>query len=458
MTGLILQGNSLERLRELPDNSVHCAVTSPPYYGLRDYGTGTWHGGDPECDHVSHRIRTGDGLAAFSENLKGGGHKAGAENKNVQFTNQCGKCGALREDMQLGMEPTPDEYVDNMVALFREVHRVLRPDGTLWLNIGDSYASRSTYNAPQSVAVNAGWKDAGKRPNAGIPEGCKNKDLIGIPWLLAFALRRDGWYLRQDIIWDKPNPMPESVGDRCTKAHEYLFLLTKSPRYFYDAEAVKEPMAESSLARVAQPNLENQAGSARANGGRKTNGNIKPAGDFASGKRNKRSVWRVSTKPFKEAHFATFPTDLVEPCILAGTSEAGVCGSCGTPWQRITERKVVAGRGGKNAFRGQGSNREGEGRTANRDGRDMSSIGPAVTSTLGWQPGCECNARVVKPVVLDPFFGAGTTGLVAEQLGRNYIGCELNPEYVSIAKRRIAAAMVPNKRAARQVLALCVAL
>jgi DNA modification methylase len=352
-----------------------------------------------------------------------------------------------------------------MVALFREVRRVLRPDGTLWLNIGDSYATdpKGPGGADKSNLSGRGTYQHIKSP----PQmktwdfrecGYKKKDLLMIPAMLAIALRGDGWYLRQDIIWDKPNPMPESVGDRCTKAHEYLFLLTKSPRYFYDQEAVKEPMAESSLARVQQPNLENQLGSSRANGGRKTNGNIKPAGDFASGTRNKRSVWRVSTKPFKEAHFATFPTDLVEPCILAGTSEHGVCGKCGAPWRRVTERRNIEnGRGGKNAFRGQGSNRDWEDGAANRDDRDMKNIG-AVRVTVGWKPSCECNARVVKPVVLDPFFGAGTTGLVAEALGRNYIGCELNPEYVTIAKRRIASAMVPNKRAARQVLALSVIL
>jgi DNA modification methylase len=473
MTGVILEGDSLERLRELPDRSVHMVVTSPPYFGLRDYGTGTWEGGDPDCDHVSHRIRTGDSLAAFSANLKGGGHKAGAEDKVVRFTSQCGKCGAVREDRQLGLEPTPEEYVDAMVALFREVRRVLRDDGTLWLNIGDSYAgSWGNYGGGNrgkgsqreitvgSSAVSRAYesKEKWRPPTSNKLDGIKNKELIGIPWMLAFALRADGWYLRQDIIWSKPNPMPESVRDRCTKAHEYLFLLTKSPRYFYDAEAVKEPMADSSLARVAQPNLANQVGSARAHAGAKTNGNIKPAGDFASGKRNKRSVWTISTKPFKEAHFATFPPDLVEPCILAGTSAAGVCARCGEPRKRIVEKQQVGdgGKAGKSAFRGQGSNREGETRAANREGRDMGQT-LSATATVGWEPGCDCAARMVPATVLDPFFGAGTTGLVAEQLDRRWIGCELNPEYVEIARRRIAAAMVPDKRAAYRVLALAIA-
>lgn len=362
----IIEGDCRDVLRTLPDESVHCVVTSPPYFGLRDYGV------------------TG----------------------------------------QMGLEGTPDKFVAGMVAVFRECRRVLRDDGTLWLNIGDSYAGTGG-QSPQMGALFKGR--ARQRENictsARIQaDGCKAKDLIGIPWMLAFALRADGWYLRQDIIWSKPNPMPESVRDRCTKAHEYLFLLSKSPRYYFDAEAIAEPIAPSSIARLAQ-DVDTQQGSDRVPG--KTNGAMKSVGPRFGGSkygddeseqsrtksgnvwtgqrkgnrksfrgggvntqgrsfdndakpcndsvgnvpnerelRNKRSVWSIATQPFKEAHFATFPPALVEPCILAGCPEGGT--------------------------------------------------------------------------VLDPFGGAGTTGLVANRLQRDAVLIELNPEYAAIAQRRIA--------------------
>ena len=248
-TWRIIQGDA--RKLDLPDGSMNMCVTSPPYWGLRDYG----HEG------------------------------------------------------QIGLESTPEQYVANMVEVFREVKRVLRDDGTLWLNIGDSYAGGGGFapNAPTNQARAA---------------GLKHKDLVGIPWMLAFALRADGWYLRQDIIWHKPNPMPESVTDRCTKAHEYLFLLSKSERYYYDNDAVSEPLAQSSVSRLNQ-DIEGQTGTTRANGGRKTNGNLKAVGDLTTGKRNRRSVWTVNTRPYRGAHFATFPPALIEPCILAGCPKGG---------------------------------------------------------------------------------------------------------------------------------------
>lgn len=325
MTVTIHHGDCREVLQTMPEKSVHCCVTSPPYFGLRDYG----HAG------------------------------------------------------QIGLEATPDAFVAEMVAVFREVRRVLRDDGTLWLNLGDSYAANRTYQVSQSKHQTHDYGDS----NASrVPDGLKPKDLIGIPWRVAFALQADGWYLRQDIIWSKPNPMPESVTDRCTKAHEYIFLMSKSARYHYDADAVAEAVTASTVERLSQPNLDNQAGSARVPG--KTNGNMKAvgraAGDVYTAKafgtpqseprgpkknfgefatRNKRSVWEVTTQPFGEAHFATFPPDLIEPCIKAG------CPAGGT--------------------------------------------------------------------VLDPFGGAGTTGLVADRLGRNAILIELNPEYAAMAQRRI---------------------
>lgn len=260
----ILIGDCVQSMREMPAQSVNTCVTSPPYFGLRDYG----------------------------------------------------------QDGQIGLEPTPDEFVAALVAVFREVRRVLRDDGTVWLNLGDSYAT-GTKAARQegNKSFGASTAKAQQINRIGTPEGLKTKDLIGIPWRVAFALQADGWYLRQDIIWHKPNPMPESVRDRCTKSHEYVFLLSKSPRYYYDHEAAKEPVAEASIARLEQ-DIESQIGTTRANGGRKTNGNLKAVGGH-DGKRNRRSVWTVTTRPYKGAHFATFPPDLIAPCVLAGCPEGG---------------------------------------------------------------------------------------------------------------------------------------
>ena len=260
----VLIGDCIEAMRGLPDQSVHTCVTSPPYFGLRDYG------------------------------MPG----------------------------QIGLEDTPEAFVARSVEVFREVRRVLRDDGTLWLNLGDSYCSTVKWGGGGNVGKNTvaadghvpSWAVRAKRQN--FP-GIKPKDLIGIPWRVAFALQADGWFLRQDIIWHKPNPMPESVTDRCTKAHEYIFLLSKSARYYFDADAIKEASAESSIARLAQ-NVEAQAGSSRVPG--KTNGTMKAVGGET---RNRRSVWTVTTKPFKGAHFATFPPDLIEPCILAGCPVGG---------------------------------------------------------------------------------------------------------------------------------------
>jgi DNA modification methylase len=252
----------LELMRTLPDQSVNCGVTSPPYWGLRDYGV----------------------------------------------------------DGQLGLEKTQEEYVEKLVGVFREFKRVLRNDGTLWLNLGDTYANNGTGGNGAT-----GGRDkstlASKMPPIGttpvkksVPRGLKPKDLVGIPWRVAFALQAGGWYLRQDIIWHKPNPMPESVTDRCTKAHEYIFLLSKSSKYYFDHEAIKEPCATSSRSR------EKNNGESAVDTKRRGYGSHCGTKD----KRNKRSVWTVTTKPFKEAHFATFPPDLILPCVLAGCPERGV--------------------------------------------------------------------------------------------------------------------------------------
>ena len=305
-------GDCRGSMRKLIADGVHVqtCVTSPPYFGLRDYG----HPG------------------------------------------------------QLGLEQTPQEYVANMVEVFSLVRDLLSDDGTLWLNLGDSYAGSwgsqgRDYSGVSVSALSQRQVMASQRKASGtgsvIASGLKPKDLIGIPWRVALALQADGWYLRQDIIWHKPNPMPESVTDRCTKSHEYIFLLSKSERYYYDHEAVKEPVALASLTRLNQ-DLDQQTGSNRVPG--KTNGNMKAVGDTEH--RNKRSVWEVATQPYSGAHFATFPPALIEPCILAGSR--------------------------------------------------------------------------VNDIVFDPFLGSGTTAQVAQALGRQWIGCELNPEYLNLQARRTA--------------------
>jgi len=304
-TNIIHCGDALEVMQKLPDKSINCCITSPPYWGLRDY----------------------------------------------------------KVEGQIGLEKTPKAYVARMTEIFREVRRVLRDDGTLWLNLGDSYCGASGDRG--GACTDPKWKRGGhlecakKDKPKSIIRGMKIKDLIGIPWMVAFALRADGWYLRQDIIWHKPNPMPESVTDRCTKAHEYIFLLAKSKRYYYDAEAMKEE-GSGRIAGNKVPITPRNSGAEHAAEGH---------GIFAAQQRpcitrNRRSVWTITPKPYRGAHFATFPEALVKPCILAGCPEGGI--------------------------------------------------------------------------VLDPFVGSGTTGMVAKILGRKYIGIELNPEYVEMANRRIA--------------------
>ena len=302
----IYQGDSLAVLKTLPDEIVNCCVTSPPYYGLRDYGV----------------------------------------------------------DGQMGLEETPEKYVGRLVEVFREVRRVLRKDGTLWLNLGDSYNGSGGAGGDYDKG---GLKEGQPKYKGRNIDNIKPKDLIGIPWMVAFALRKDGWYLRQDIIWSKPNPMPESVKDRCTKAHEYIFLLSKSQRYYYNQEAIKEKAAydgrkdtlmKGSLKYKNGVMPDGQPNSFAVNGHERWNKNEN--GEYVA---NKRSVWEVNTKPCSDAHFAVFPQQLIDPCIKAGCPEDGT--------------------------------------------------------------------------VLDPFIGSGTTGIVARKQDKNFIGIELNPEYIKIADKRM---------------------
>lgn len=379
MTWTLLQGDCLEQLKTLPGESIHCCVTSPPYWGLRDYGV----------------------------------------------------------DGQMGLEPTPDEYVAKMVEVFREVKRVLRKDGTLWLNLGDSYTcgGRKTRDPGQSKKHPA-FEDWGKgRPET--PDGLKPKDLVGIPWRVAFALQADGWWLRSDIIWAKPNPMPESVTDRPTKAHEYIFLLTKSERYYYDADAIKENSVDpqGSAARYKYA-FSGRDGLIMPDGKPQQ---IAPKGirEFSS-KRNKRTVWSINTKPFPEAHFAVFPPEIPEICIKAGTSENGCCSKCGSPWQRVTEKDEPILQAWSSKGAGQYDINEGVmKRTGIEQGSTLKHIVPV--KTVGWKPTCSCGIEETVPcTVLDPFAGSGTTLWVAEQLGVNSIGIELNPDYCEIIRQRMA--------------------
>lgn len=400
-------GDCRELLRQLPDESVDCVVTSPPYWALRDYGLPptTW-GGSRLCEHS---------WGAPGTMHKGGPHGHGvlldggrgvlaaqAATKDINTGTTCAACGAWRG--QLGLEPTPALFVEHMVEVFREALRVLKPDGTCWLNIGDTYASNAGgYNAGSSRGATS-WPSiwsktmsavlkgprrnrttrdgshAGKhtamatsgpmeQPNPTALPGLKPKDMVGIPWRVAFALQADGWWLRADVIWHKPNPMPEAVADRPTKSHEYVFLLSKSKQYYYDADAIREPLS---------PKTHTAFGTKPTSKGNDAGGNVKSdnwartvaerlprlnANGTVAGA-NKRTVWTIATEPTPDAHFATFPRKLVEPCILAGCPPGGV--------------------------------------------------------------------------VLDPFGGSGTVGRVAEDLGRRWLLFDLNPIYAEIAKRRTA--------------------
>lgn len=378
----ILVGDCRKTLKNLPDQSVHCCVTSPPYYGLRDYGV----------------------------------------------------------DGQIGLEETPEEYVTKMVAVFAEVKRVLRDDGTLWLNIGDSYAGTKVGN---TNGTGAGGASTGKvQQKVGVLDqkfvkrlapGCKSKDLIGIPWMLAFALRADGWYLRSDVIWHKPNAMCESVEDRPAKSHEYLFLLTKSQRYYYDHIAVRRSPQTYTRKGGSAPYT---GESGHTNGiGSSTLHQMAPTGS------NLRTVWTIPTAAFGGGHFATFPEKLVKPCILAGTSAKGCCPKCGAPWKRIVEKQRKEGRervtcGDMNA---EGVTRVTAGLSVPAEYKEVK------VRTIGWEPTCKHKSLDPVPcTVLDPFGGAGTTGLTADRLGRNFVLCELNPEYAKMAKGRIKRKGVPR--------------
>lgn len=379
--GEILVGNCRERLRELAAESAHCVVTSPPYWGLRDYGT------EP--------VAWGDGWVG-----------------------------------SLGLEPTPEMYVTHILEVFREVRRVLRPDGTLWLNLGDSYAhggngARDEERWPKQHRNNGGDRIQHAKKGAEL----KPKDLAMLPAEVALMLRGDGWWLRSDIIWAKPNPMPESVTDRPTIAHEHVFLLTPGERYFYDAEAVREP---GEPYRVKQPDGWDTGPGGHGSFHRNGRDAGRTSDEVRSG-RNLRSVWTIATQPYPEAHFATFPEELARRCIAAGTSERGCCPVCGAPWRRVMKRTAMVVREGpgRAGLRGAAPN------AASRTAITGTMLAPATAITTGWQPTCAHGAEAVPCTVLDPFAGSGTTLAVADMLGRRSIGIELKPEYIRLIVERV---------------------
>jgi DNA modification methylase len=440
-------GDCLEVFRTIPDGSARMCVTSPPYFGLRDYGTAVWIGGDPDCDHLAGPLASSkSGLRNDGREHTGPYDGEKLVTHGMPYRHICGKCGAVRRDQQIGLEATPDAFVAKMVEVFREVRRVLADDGTLWLNMGDSYGSG---NSGQTCRDSSGGVGGGKvrdtfdqpssRANCGRPAiAGMHKQLLGIPWRVAFALQTDGWFLRSDIIWHKPNPMPESVRDRPTKAHEYVFLLSKQPRYYYDAEAVREQMAKASAARYNYGfgGAKNEAlVEANKDGiGRRTS----VIGDReAPSGRNARTVWTITPRPFKGAHFATFPAELAERCIKAGSSERGKCPECGAAWVRMVEKELIATRG-KVGDRSRDALDTTRTDAGSQWGHSAGVYGHYETTTTGWRPTCSHDLEPVPDVVLDPFAGAGTVGLVCQRLGRDHLGVELNPAYRRMAIDRIA--------------------
>lgn len=393
--------DALSGLRLLDSNSVHCCICSPPYFGLRKYLD--------DLDPNKH--------------------------------------------LEIGLENSLQEYIGKLVEVFAEVYRVLRMDGSFWLNLGDSYA-----NTPCG-SFNGGGKEFRGRDMTGISKsgdknklltsGLKQKDLMGVPWRVAFALQDFGWYLRSDIIWAKGisfndkysgSCMPESCKDRPTKSHEYLFLLTKSPRYYYDRFAIEEKSTMTPqnrfTKRLDNPNVK----------GHQQPIHRRPEGSTGGGNRNLRSVWTINPKPYKGVHFATFPPKLIEPCIKIGTSEHGCCASCGQPYTRIIEKgkpdeehKKLCGADSNGEYLGQATKDY-----VGANAQDPSAVKARILAglkekkTIGWQKQCRCETdKISRPIILDPFMGSGTVAVVAKQFNCDYIGFELNPEYVELAYRRI---------------------
>ena len=443
-------GNCMDSLRKMADESVDCCVTSPPYWGLSDYGGGgiVW-GGEEECNH------DWEGFTRPSENTRNNDNSL--QIKSAYWTPQeqafCTKCDAWFG--QLGLEPTPQQYVKNMVLIFEEVRRILKPQGTLWLNLGDSYCGTGHKGTEMKDKKHPEGRNGQVFAVNKVIDGLKRKDMVGIPWRTAFALQEAGWWLRQDIIWAKPSCMPEPVKDRCTKSHEYIFLFAKSEKYFFDHIAIKEPIGHHMERRIERGStiVPSNKHTQEARMGKPESNQMfakeSTLNQIAANGRNKRDVWWVSPKPYPEAHFAVYPPDLIEPCILAGTSAKGCCSKCGKAYVRSTKKKDL---GITDAMKASGANAEGT-----YDGKDLKDYAPTTMSsqtpggvkqrtldamskatvTVGWEVDCDCEADIIPSVVLDPFGGSGTTAGVAIKHGRNAILCELNEEYASLIPSRI---------------------
>lgn len=440
-------GDVLEELRKLPANLVQTCVTSPPYYGMRDYGLppSIW-GGDLHCQHdwqaagggLLHENR--NGLRGSQEEVHGQTATAHIFKFDRVSSWSCSKCQAWKGS--LGLEPTPQLFVAHLVEVFNEVRRVLRPDGTVWLNLGDSFATSAGRVGLKPGGGRRGrtWRDREgpmNQPNRMPLPGLKPKDLIGVPWRVALALQEAGWWLRCDVIWNKPNPNVESAEDRPTRSHEYIFLLTRSRDYFYDNVAVREVWKDhdpDDMARAIFGHKEYQGKAKQHEGkvyGRTDRSKI--MGHPGVG-RNLRTVWKIACRPYKGAHFATFPPEIPDRAIRAGTSARGACPTCGAPWRRVSDVSYVRRPGyGANSFVG----RTKETGQNNFDGKGMPRVDKSVRS-VGWVPTCDCPVLDPVPcVVLDPFAGSGTTLMVATNLGRSSIGIDLNIRYRDLARRRV---------------------
>lgn len=423
----ILVGDVRERLAALADGSVDCIVTSPPYFGLRDYGTGSWEGGDPSCDHARPTTNMNQG---FNERWgQGAGQRKQETKSGGQYAGACPRCGALRIDKQIGLEATPGEYVAALAAVFEELRRVLAPHGTCWLNLGDSYAGDGQGYYDGDDEVNGAGRGHARRPRT--PPGLKPKDLIGIPWRVAFALQDQGWWLRQEVIWSKMNPMPESIQDRPSRSHEQVFMLTRSRRYWFDREAVRSPAADRTV------KDERQSASfpgGQGGGDAATHGHRGRPLPTPFGGRNVRSVWEIPTGRFAGAHFAVFPIELPTRCVLAGAPRE-VCVECGRPRERIVERlDPILGPTTWSATGAASYDDDAGGYAPAGDASTLKHVVP--TRTVGWT---DCgHGAYRRGLVLDPFLGAGTTALAALRAGRDAVGIELSPEYAEMAGRRLA--------------------
>lgn len=440
---VILQGNALEMLRSLPDACVQTVVTSPPYLWKRDYGNmPTVWGGVSTCDHEwDTPLPPSNARQKPQSNINGKGNAAAiAEPQQSPMGCFCLRCRAWQG--HLGNEPTITLYIDHLVQVFREVGRVMRSDASLWINLGDGYSNDTKWGGGTHTVKNTTSRDGGYtgqkvKRESGFPP----KSLMLIPLRFAIAMQDEGWVLRNAIVWEKPNALCESVSDRCTMDYEYIFLFTKGPRYYFDAEAIKEPVTGGAHRRGNGTHVK----SAEPGSGVRANASFEAAVTELVDSRNARSIWRINTAQFPESHFATFPPELAERCILAGSSPLA-CERCGAPYQRIVTKSTRYEGGSAKAGRTPDEINASGKWAGHLQGNKTLKSGPVnSTTTTGWKATCRCvgTAGSGRCLVMDPFMGAGTVGMVAQRLGRDYLGIELNPEYVAMAKERIIRDTLP---------------